>query len=273
MTRDLATASPDPAGRAPSKDSGILSRWDAQQAAYIADREGRFAIMLDMLALTVGDAPRVVDLACGPASLSARVLTRFPEARVVALDVDPLLLRVAKESLGRYAERLTLLDADLTTDQWPAAVAAAFDGTPPTAAVSTTALHWLTPPQLAQTYAQTARLLAPGGVLLNGDHLRFDEHHHPTLRQAAQEHDAATQRTAFDAGAPDWDTWWDEARALPDAAALGAERDRRFAGRPTPEETTVEFHLAALRQAGFHEVAPVWQLLDDYVVFGRTKQS
>ncbi|MDA0184389.1 class I SAM-dependent methyltransferase [Solirubrobacter phytolaccae] len=248
---------------------GILERWDAQQAAYIADREGRFAIMLDVLALTVGEAPLVVDLACGPGSLSARVLARFPAARVVALDLDPLLLQVAEESLAPYADRLTLLDADLTADDWPAAVSAAFDGEPPKAAVSTTALHWLTPSQLVGVYAHAATLLAPGGVLLNGDHFRFSEHEHPTLHRAAGEHDAATQRRAFADGAPDWEAWWTEARALPGGAELGAERDRRFAARPAPEPTTIEFQLAALRQAGFDEVAPVWQLLD----FGRTSPS
>lgn len=247
---------------------GILRRWDDQQAAYIADREGRFAVILDVLALTLGDAPVVVDVACGPGSLSARVLERFPGARVVGLDHDPLLLRVAEEALAPYGARVTLLDADLLGTTWPAEVAAALDGVAPQAVVSSTALHWLRADQLVHAYAQSAALLAPGGVLLNGDHLRFDGQH-PTLKRIAAIHDEETQRRGFGAGAPTWDAWWDEARALPGGEALAAERERRFADRPAHPPTTVGFHLAALQQAGFTEVAPVWQLFDDYVVFGR----
>ena len=43
-------ADPGPAGgAAPAVDPAILDRWDAQQAAYIAGREQRFAAMLDVL--------------------------------------------------------------------------------------------------------------------------------------------------------------------------------------------------------------------------------
>ena len=41
-----------------------------------------------------------------------------------------------------------------------------------------------------------------------------------------------------------------------------------FADRPTPLATTVEFQLAALRQAGFTETGTLWQFLDDYIVAG-----
>lgn len=268
----LRTAVPDrsatDAALRPPTAPPILAGWDAQQAAYIADREGRFAVMLDLIAAVVGDAPVVLDLACGPGSLAARVLDRFPQGRVVALDCDPLLLRVASDALAAYGDRITLLDADLADDAWPAAVTEALGGTAPDAAVSTTALHWLAPDRLVAVYAHAARLLAPGGLLLNGDHFRFDDRH-PTLHRVAAEHDAATQARGFGAGAPTWDDWWAQARALPDADALAAERDRRFADRPAPPPTTIDFHVAALRQAGFAEVAPVWQLLDDYVVLGR----
>ncbi|EHN11224.1 Methyltransferase type 12 [Patulibacter medicamentivorans] len=252
--------------------TALLRRWDDQQAAYIADREGRFAVMLELLERTVGPAFAAVDLACGPGSLTQRLLERFPRARVVAIDHDPLLLRVAAEALAPYGDRVTLVDGDLAGDAWPALVDDALAGERPRAAVSTTALHWLLPDQLLRVYARAAGLLAPSGVLLNGDHLRFDDRH-PTLRRVAEEHDEATQRAAFAAGAATWEQWWDEARALPGGAALAAERDRRFAGRDATPPTTLDFHLAALRQAGFAEVASVWQLLDDHVVFGRIASS
>jgi SAM-dependent methyltransferase len=46
---------------------------------------------------------------------------------------------------------------------------------PADAAVSTTALHWLDAAQLRAMYAELATVLRPGGLLLDGDHLREDE--------------------------------------------------------------------------------------------------
>src|SRR5215468_11140211 len=54
--------------------------WDRQQEWYMPDREERFRIMLDMVEGLVGTAPRVLDLACGTGSITARLLARFPEA-------------------------------------------------------------------------------------------------------------------------------------------------------------------------------------------------
>ena len=258
----------------------ILERWDDQQAAYIAQREQRFDVIVELLRRVTGPAPRVLDLACGPGSLSARILDALPDARVVGVDLDPALLRIAQRELASHDERLALVDADLTGDAWPDAVRRAAAGSPADAgdggaapfdaAVSTTALHWLLPHQLVRVYGHVVDLLAPGGILANGDHFRFDADEHPTLARVAAEHDRATQEAAFAAGAPTWDAWWSAVRDEPGGAALIAERDRRFAGRDATPPTTIGFHVAALRQAGFVEVAPAWQLLDDYVVFGRT---
>ncbi|XGU19310.1 hypothetical protein ACETU7_30340 [Rhodococcus sp. 3Y1] len=53
----------------------LVRQWDDQQAAYIADREKRFDVILDVLELQHAHTPfTVVDLACGPGSLSARIL-------------------------------------------------------------------------------------------------------------------------------------------------------------------------------------------------------
>ncbi|MFF0816177.1 class I SAM-dependent methyltransferase [Rhodococcus sp. NPDC003318] len=130
------------------KSAELVERWDRQQAAYIADREVLFGVMLDALELAVGTDFTAVDLACGPGSLSGRILDRFPDARVVALDHDPMLLELAREHLAGHGDRV------------------------------------------------------------------------------------------------------------------------RFAGRDATPPTTVQFQLAALRQAGFAESGTLWQLFDDYVVYG-----
>jgi trans-aconitate methyltransferase len=52
--------------------------WDRQQEGYLPDREQRFTAMPDMVEAVYGSASRVLDLACGPGSITDRVLRRFP---------------------------------------------------------------------------------------------------------------------------------------------------------------------------------------------------
>ncbi len=242
----------------------LVRRWDAQQAAYIAEREGRFTALLDALALSVDGPFTVVDLACGPGSLTQRLLERFPQATVIAVDLDPVLLSLARLTVDD--PRATLLDLDLLDADWPDAVRAAAGG-PIHAMVSTTALHWFGPDHLVGLYGQIHDALAPGGIFLNGDHFRFSPHAGAVHDWAAR-HDAATQERSFAAGADEWDAWWSAATAHPQLGMHAEERERRFADRPAPPPTDLPFQLALLGQAGFAEHGTVWQLFDDYVVYG-----
>lgn len=239
----------------------LLSRWDDQQAAYVAHRENRFQVMLDVLQLHTGrDDLHVLDLACGPGAISHRVLAAFPKATVTAVDHDPILLSIARAALEPYGDRLRVIDADLVAPDWTAVVEDRVD-----AVLSSTALHWLSPAQLLAVYQDAARLLRPGGVLLNADHLRFDDRS-PALRDISARHD---ERTRAESDALDYAGWYAEAARVPELAALVPERERRFADRPPQALAPLEFHLAALRTAGFAETGTAWQYLDDYVVLAR----
>ncbi|GAB7046859.1 class I SAM-dependent methyltransferase [Catenuloplanes indicus] len=242
----------------------LLDAWDRQQEAYIAYREQRFEVMLEVLGTVHGDEFTVLDLACGPGAISDRVLSAFPKARVIAIDFDPILLTVARHALTERhgTDRVTLVDADLTVPGWETRTGGV------DAVLSSTALHWLSPTELSAVYTTAAGLLKPGGVLLNADHLRFGPAD-PTLADVSARHDARTQAAAFAAGTLDYQQWYDEAARRPELAALTGERERRFANRPPQPLAPLAFHLAALDAAGFTETGTVWQYLDDYVVFAR----
>src|SRR6478735_7419079 len=140
--------------------------WDRQQEWYMPDREERFRIMLDMVEALVGTAPRVLDLACGTGSITARLLTRFPDATSTGVDLDPALLTIAR---GTFAGdgRVTFVTADLKDPDWPAALPHdSYD-----AVLTATALHWLHREPLADLYGQIAGIVRDGGVFLNTDHM------------------------------------------------------------------------------------------------------
>ena len=72
-----------------------MHRYDQQQSTYLPDREQRFTVMLDVLETLLPEYFVALDLACGPGSMSQRLLSRFPQARCVAVDIDPILLPAA----------------------------------------------------------------------------------------------------------------------------------------------------------------------------------
>lgn len=238
--------------------------WDRQQAAYINRREERFAVMLDVLAETVPDDALVLDLACGPGSISDRVLHRFPRMSCVAVDYDPMLLELGRLALTEHGDRVVFREADLWDPHWLEVLG----GRRPHAILSSTALHWLPADILSRVYREAGEIVLPDGVLMNADHLRQLEGR-PLFEELSRRDDAATQHRDHAAGALSWDVWFAELAAHPHFAPLTAERERRFAQRLPNPDLSVSFHVEALRAGQFREAGPLWQHLDDFVILAQ----
>lgn len=242
----------------------LLAAWDDQQAAYVARREDRFAIMLDVVEHVVPEGGVVLDLASGPGPISERVLARRPDVTCVALDHDPVLLELGRTALADHGDRVRFVDADLWDRDWTARL----DGAVPHAVLSSTALHWLPADVLARVYADLAGLVPSGGVVLDADHLRHLDGR-PLFERLSVLDDERTQAEGRASGAQTWDEWWRDLVAEERYGALAEERERRFASRPPNPDLSPAFHVEALRTAGFAEAGTIWQHLDDYVVLAQ----
>jgi SAM-dependent methyltransferase len=241
-----------------------LRRWDAQQEGYVPEREARFTAMFDALDELLPASFVALDLACGPGSISQRLLARFPRARAIATDMDPVMLAIGRGALGTVGGRLRWIEADLASPDWLDALGE----TQVDAALSTTALHWLEPEPLARLYRDLGRLLRPGGLFLNGDHMAFGPAE-PSLARLSQR--AAGERwtdAAFAArGIETAEQWWEAAASEPAFEPLLTARARLLAGKRRQESPPgFDAHVAALHDAGFREVGTVWQVLSDRVL-------
>jgi trans-aconitate methyltransferase len=243
---------------------GWLRRWDAQQEGYVPERVARFAAMFDAVAELLPAAFVALDLGCGPGSLSQRLLARFPAARAIAVDIDPVMLAIGRGAIGTAGGRLRWIEADLASPE----LLDALGETRVDAVVSATALHWLEPETLARLYHDLGRLLQPGGVLLNGDHMAFDSALPTFARLSQHAQDEEWTDAAFAArGIETAEQFWDALAAEAAFAPLLAERTARFAAKGRPESPPgFDFHVAALRDAGFREIATIWQVLSDRVL-------
>ncbi|MET7288235.1 class I SAM-dependent methyltransferase [Streptomyces sp. NPDC005573] len=225
--------------------------WDRQQEWYMPDREERFRIMLDMVEALVGTTPRVLDLACGTGSITARLLARFPGATSTGVDLDPALLAIAR---GTFAGdgRVSFVTADLKDPGWTSALP--YDSYD--AVLTATALHWLHDGPLASLYGQVAGLTRDGGVFMNADHMIDGSTPRINAAERARRH-AGMERARRD-GALDWAQWWELAAKDPVLAGPTARRFEIYGEHADGDMPSAAWHADTLRAQGFGEARPVW---------------
>lgn len=231
--------------------------WDRQQEAFLPDREERFAAMLDAVDAATDGRPRhLLDLAGGTGSISLRAHHRFPDLSTTLVDIDPVLLAIARASLP---SRGTAVTADLRDPGWTAALPESrYD-----AVLTATALHWLPEDRLAAVYRELRDVLRPGGVFLNADHMPDDGL--PGLTARLGERARAQRQARWAAGAVhSWDSWWEHVSTDPVLGRLMAERSAVFSrGDHTESQPPWSWHLDTLRAAGYSEVGLVWRRARD----------
>jgi SAM-dependent methyltransferase len=241
-----------------------LHRWDRQQEIYIPNRETCYQIMFDALAhfLNLNEAGGdgaflALDLACGPGSISQRLLARFPAARAVAVDIDPVLMRLGQDALGDLHGRLRWVEADLRWPDWIRRLPErGFD-----AVLSSTAIHWFDPARLANLYQELAQVMRPGGVFLNFDAVAASHEH---IQEYYNEKRKREQTNSLaDGQREDWQAWWEAIAQETTYQPLVAERKRRFeAAQSTGTNdlgVTMAEQASALYAAGFMAVDTLWQ--------------
>jgi trans-aconitate 2-methyltransferase len=144
-------------------------RWDPQQYSRYADERGR--PFLDLVGRVAADAPRrVVDLGCGPGTLTALLAERWPSASVEGIDSSADMI-----AAGTQAPRLSFHVADVT--EWDPAGADVI--------VSNATLQWV--PEHRSLIPRWAAALPSGGWLAFQVPGNFDSPSHALMRSLANE--------------------------------------------------------------------------------------
>ncbi len=243
-----------------------VNRWEHMQERYLARRAERFAIMIRMVRETQPAIPRVLDLGCGPGSLTRELLQAFPHSEIVGVDLEPTLLLLAQARLAEFGARAKLGSADLREPSWWESMPAPFD-----AVVSATALHWLAPDQLALLYRQIARLVRPGGIFLNADHVGSD---FPPIQHAWEKHREEMRAREANAAADDWDGFWQAySQALGVSSGEIHQRIEKSFAKGVEQGLPLAWHMHTLKESGFRYVDCFWRCAGDAVYGGIRVQA
>jgi trans-aconitate 2-methyltransferase len=125
--------------------------WDAQTYDRVSDPQYQWGLeVLDRLELE-GDE-YVMDAGCGSGRVTAKLLDKLPDGRVLCVDASEQMIEVAREALG---ERADYLVADLAELEVAEPVDVVF---------STATFHWL--PDHTRLFARLHAVLKPGGRMV-----------------------------------------------------------------------------------------------------------
>ena len=246
----------------------LIGRWDKIHCILDSRRLERFELMMDLLDATMPREFVVLDLGAGPGPLSKRVVERFPEARIVAVDHNPIHTRVGQLALEGFGARSQWATLDLRESGWDEHLPVRRTD----AIVTSQTFHDIAPGWLREVYCTLGARLRPKGILLNSDWMPWDRSRsrlgrlYDTVADIRKRDGRQADRLHFHR---EYMKWWAAAKGI------GLLRDA-FKGidplaydKRATKVTTVEAHLEMLQHAGFRDADVVWQDGESRVVMAQ----
>jgi tRNA (cmo5U34)-methyltransferase len=133
-------------------------RYDQARRQLVPCFDDLYATALRLLPTDRQQPLRILDIGAGTGLLSAFIAEIYPAAQLTLIDIAPDMLGKATERLRPYAERVQILQLDMTQiDTLPM-----FDQI-----VSALAIHHLDDQQKQQLFHMIAARLVPGGRFIN----------------------------------------------------------------------------------------------------------
>ncbi len=210
----------------------------------------RYTEMLDSIVRCVpADCTTIVDLGCGTGELSLRLLSRCPQAQVIAIDYSPRMLEFAHQRITQagYHHRWEPLEADFGELAGATRSDGPMQGAE--ACVSSLAIHHLRDEMKQTLFNWVFGLLKPGGCFWNGDPVIPETPHLRAVYQSVREEWAQEKGEAIAA----------TRTKVGETVPHGHSEQDRLASLST--------HLQMLTAAGFENVAIPWKYFG-FAVFG-----
>ena len=133
----------------------IADSYDRLQSVLSPPYSSGLDMIVDLIPFDADDAFEFVDLGCGTAEPTVRVLAHFRHATGTCIDSEPEMLALARRKLTPYSDRIEVREADITS----------CDIQPCDLVFSAKTIHHVPPTGLSRTFCPDRRC-TPAGWLL-----------------------------------------------------------------------------------------------------------
>ena len=209
------------------------------------------AMLVDLIPFDADESFEFVDLGCGTAEPTKRVLEHFRCATGTCIDSEPEMLALAMRKLTPYSGRIEVREADITS----------CDIQPCDVIFSAKTFHHLPPASLPELFARIAGALRPGGCFVLYDAMSVGPRWGTNARQQSSRFRQRHLQGAIASGV---------ATQQEIDARVEHKRVMKAAGKDVEYEHSAENMIDAMIEAGFAEVAVVWRMFADTILLAFT---
>lgn len=125
-------------------------------------------IVLRILRKAQPDLDNFLDLGCGDGVLGRSILSEYPQAKGVFLDISETMVQVAQEKVDQSSGNISFILQDFSQKDW---VNQLKDQAPFAAIISGFSIHHQPDERKKELYQEIFDLLKPGGIFLNLEHI------------------------------------------------------------------------------------------------------
>ena len=211
-------------------------------------------VALDVLPFPSASPLKILDLGVGTGAFSLKLLERYSNSEVVAIDGSSSMLELARARLGEYAQRVEFVVSDFRAIPATLLEPDTFD-----VVISSYALHHLDADDKGSVLRSVVAALRTGGWLLNADLVVANS---PDVEERIQEIrvDAVTERAPTD-----------DQRFSSPAATRQHLRELEEAEQDQP--LTLSEDLRVIRGAGIRNAEVIWKEFREAVICGSKTDS
>ncbi len=212
-------------------------------------RHKMIEIILDILPFDQEAALKVMDLGVGTGIFSARVLKKFPNSKVTAIDGAEAMMDIATERLGPMADRLNWIIADFRQLPVETLLADSYD-----LVISSYALHHLNAAEKSALLKKVVCALKPGGWFLNADIVVAEDKSIEQRLQQLRVEGVTSRASAADK------------RFASVESTRAYLSQMQIAENDQPQTTAID--LKIIREAGLPAAEIFWKELNEVVIGG-----
>ena len=234
--------------------AAVAESYDRLQPILSPPYSKGLEMMVDLVPFDPNDTFKFVELGCGTAEPTARVLERFPNATGTCMDSEPEMLSLARKKLEMHSRRVVVGEADMVNCDIPEC----------DLAISAKAIHHVNPDDLPALFARIAGALSPGGCFILFDAMSMGPAPGEKVRMQSSRFRQRHFQRAVASG--------EAARAEIDARR-DFKRKMKAAGKDVEYGHDFEDLVRTMDQAGFEEVSAVWRMFSDTILLAFTPDA